>query len=183
MLFHRIRTLCSDPDDIKLRIKDFYRRLLQRGHKRDTILPLFRKALTKPLDGNSPRTTTENSLFFHLQYHPNDLPSSAIQRQWCKLFSECSFGLPLHMLTNQHGNRIPIDRLIVCYSRPPNLGNLLSYRQLQVLDGPPVSSYRRITNSEGLVTGQSPTGTVGTHSGSPRPTIQTRLNHFFSSNS
>jgi hypothetical protein len=39
--------------------------------------------------------------------------------------------------------------MIVAYNRPPNLGNLLSYRNITVQNGPPVSSYYRITDQRG----------------------------------
>jgi hypothetical protein len=38
--------------------------------------------------------------------------------------------------------------MIVAYNRPPNLGNFLSYRNITVQNGPPVSSYR-ITDQRG----------------------------------
>jgi hypothetical protein len=51
------------------------------------------------------------------------------------------FDLP--NITNKSGKKIGLNRmLMVCYRRPLNLGNLLSYRRLTFTNGPPVSSYR-----------------------------------------
>ena len=38
--------------------------------------------------------------------------------------------------------------MTVAYSRPPNLGNLLSLRNINSFNGPPASSYQ-ITSQEG----------------------------------
>ena len=47
----------------------------------------------------------------------------------------------LSSITNNEGEPIPIARMNVAYSRPHNLGNLLSYRNLDNSTGPPVSSF------------------------------------------
>ena len=48
---------------------------------------------------------------------------------------------PLTSIKNRDGAAIPIQRMPVAYSRPYNLGNLLSYRLLDNSTGPPVSSF------------------------------------------
>ena len=42
---------------------------------------------------------------------------------------------------NIDDQRIGLERMIVAYSRTPNLGNLLSYRNLEKIRGRPVSSF------------------------------------------
>ena len=47
----------------------------------------------------------------------------------------------LTSIKNNEGELIPIERMTVVYSRPHNLGNLLSYQNLDDSTGPPVSSF------------------------------------------
>ncbi len=44
-------------------------------------------------------------------------------------------------LTNQQGYDVPIERLTIAWHRPPNLGNLLSYRKLENRTGLNLSSF------------------------------------------
>ena len=46
------------------------------------------------------------------------------------------------------GKDIGVNKLTVAYNRPLNLGNILSYRNIDKLTGPPVSSFA-ITDNEG----------------------------------
>ena len=47
----------------------------------------------------------------------------------------------LNHLANAWGQQVPIDRMIVCYSRAPNFGNQFSYQKICKQKGPKVSSY------------------------------------------
>ena len=47
----------------------------------------------------------------------------------------------LSSIPNNEGEPIPIEHMTVAYSRLHNLGNLLSYRNLDDSTGPPVSSF------------------------------------------
>jgi hypothetical protein len=148
-MVYRIYTLCTDTVDIHLKVRQFYKRLLARGYKPDILRPLFRKAAANAV---APRTENDpahdnNRIFFHLQYHPNDPPSSEIQKAWKECLATPTSGRPLSQLRNHQDEPIGLDRMIVCYRRPLNLSNLLSYRLIEVKHGPPVSSYR-ITNLE-----------------------------------
>ena len=42
----RIHSLCSEQDDINLRMKQFYERLLVRGYQVDLLIPAFTKGIT-----------------------------------------------------------------------------------------------------------------------------------------
>ena len=155
---NRIYTLCSNQDDTKRLIKDFYARLADRGYTRDKLLPLFQKAhrlATRPRSiplslSNIPPTTetteTNNRLFFHIRYNPFDPKSSRIQDLWKRTVLNPRQAVQLKHIRNLEGHRTEIDRLTIAYSRPLNLGNMLSYRNLDRLSGPPVSSYQTITN-------------------------------------
>jgi hypothetical protein len=68
-------------------------------------------------------------------------PSRVIQHGWRHHIAEPPYTRPLAQVKNYAGQPLCIDRLIVAYNRPLNLGNLLSYRKLKPNTGPPVSSY------------------------------------------
>ena len=134
----RIHHLCSDAVDRRRLYNVFYRRLRARGYTPHHLMNLFERgfqlARTNPaptLKNKAARPAPEadrGSIMLHLPYHPKNPPSATIQR----LFRETFAHAP---------NRTGIDRLIIAYSRSRNLGEILSYRQITVSNGPPVSSF------------------------------------------
>lgn len=149
MIF-RIFTLCSDKDDQKVRTLDFFRQLQRRGYQPNKLRPYFKAAIlraqayTGPSDNDEPKkkkNKLRHALLFHLQYHPNNPPSKDIQRTWKNNISAPLYSKPLAEIKNHNRVPIGIDRMIIAYSRPPNLGNILSYRKLDDTNGPPVSQY------------------------------------------
>jgi hypothetical protein len=149
-------TLCSDHQEGTQLCKEFYRCLIIRGYKPQTLCPLFAKASTKALaytgSSNHSQPITVNavsdSIFFHLRYHPNDPPSCQLQATWREQVLTPKYKQPLFALWSKDRKSLGIQRMIVAYSRPPNLGNILSYRKLTADNGPPVSSHR-ITDQRG----------------------------------
>ena len=151
MIF-RIYTLCSDPTDVKARLQDFWNRLLARGYTADNITTLFSKGIDNSrnyIDPNIPAATKEHipNLFLHLRYHPQDPAPPALQKAWRDTMALPPHSPPLAAIpvrSQDTSGHVPfgIDRLIVSYHRPPNLGNMLSYRKLSNDTGPPVSSFR-----------------------------------------
>jgi hypothetical protein len=145
MLF-RIYTLCTDQSDCRDKTLMFLHRLLIRGYKMDQLKPLFltaiarAKAYTGPDPDASDADAMKKTLFLHVQYHPKTPPSSVLQTAWKKTLSTPPGSRPLSQVRNYAGQPIGIDRMIVAYNRPPNLGNLLSYRRITTNTGPPVSS-------------------------------------------
>jgi len=149
----RIFQLCSRDKDIDKELSLFYERLLDRGHQQSTILPLFEKAISNAIKYLSQNEayrqqqkairakSSKRRVFFHLPYHPNNPPSSKIQKLWRDIVFEPRGKTPLNLLTNLGGHPIPIDQLTICYSRAPNLGNLLSYRKIGSRKGSKVSSF------------------------------------------
>ena len=156
----RIHTLCSAPEDRRARTNEMFKHLLARGYKAPALLPIFEKAIRKVTGNSGPSTATvgfsptqpaplaeeeeeevPRPIFFHLRYHPDDPPSSAIQQAWRDTMSNPPHKTPLADLCNYKRIRCGMSRLIVAYSRPHNLGNLLSYRKL-ITHGPSVSSYK-----------------------------------------
>ena len=146
---HRITTLCSDPTNQRTLLSTFYQRLLVRGYSPQTLQPLFQKALSRPttIQPRNPNPTlpSDQQIFLHLPYHPINPRTHAIQKTWHRTLYHPTYKQPLTMFTN-------IKKLTVAYSRPFNLGNLLSSRILK--NGPPVSSSlpTRITDTAGTTT-------------------------------
>merc|ERR1711920_351963 len=144
---HRIYDLCSNEEDKKQRINQFIKHLQARGYQRSKLLPMFHKAINKMLNSNHEQNIVsnsdklKNSLLLHVRYHPKNIPSFEIQRAWKQHIAEPLYARPLKNVKNCSGNELGIERLIVAYNRPLNLGNLLSYRKIKPESGPLVSSY------------------------------------------
>lgn len=143
----RIFQLCSDPTDQIRRTLDLFRNLQYRGYQSRVLKPLFKKAIDRATDYSGPlspeakRAKMKRSVLFHIRYHPRNLPSQRIQELWTRHICQPPFpAKPLWKLRNHHFKKIEIDNLIVAYSRPLNLGNILSSRDLDNTHGPPVSS-------------------------------------------
>jgi hypothetical protein len=148
----RARRLCSQQADADKKIAEFLGQLLERGHSREHLDPLFARAEenAETYMSRSPaqrlslieekKQAAKQQLYFHLRYHPEDPPSTTIQRLW----KECIFSPegknPLPLMTNYEGERVGINKLIVAYSRPLNLRNKFSVRNIHGR-GRPVSEY------------------------------------------
>ena len=70
-----------------------------------------------------------NKLFLHLKYNPGDPDSKIIQKLWRDTMLQPSDKPHLTYLRNSLGERLAATRLVIAYSRHPNIGNLLSYRK------------------------------------------------------
>ena len=148
----RFHQLCSLKSDAQLQMKKLYKRLQASGHSREILLPLFAKGLSKArkflalprkerLQSTCARTPKHDSVFLKLPYHPNDPKSAKIQALWRSTILEPEERQPLYDIHNHNNEPIGVNRMIVAYSRQQNIGNLLSVRQLDRLNGPKVSSY------------------------------------------
>ena len=151
-MIYRFKTLCTLPSDQKHYILQFYRHLIHRGYKPDSLTPIFNEAVAQvyatqpallPLGAPPPPAPARHPLFFHLQYHPSDPPSNDLQRIWRRTLFRPAGSRPLSDLDSSHRRgKIGTDRMIICYNRPPNLENLVSSkRNLQFANGPTVSSF------------------------------------------
>ena len=141
----RIFTLCSDHEDRILHTKVFFKRLQAWGYKSDQIKQLFYKAISRAKQYSGPTTATENdhsTVIFHLPFHPNDPPSYKIQQAWRDTIASPKYHMPLPDMRNQKSRaKCNIQRMIISYHRPMNIGNLLSHRNLNTNHtAPPVSS-------------------------------------------
>ena len=131
---HRIYTLVSKPEDQRRHLTNFFRRLLRRGYQRSTLLPLFQRASS---NAHNPRPSTITNIiteaspaFFHTQYHPDAPKSSVIQHHWKTQFASPPFERPFSEVKNLKGVKTGIKRLIIAYSRPSNLCNILSRKDM-----------------------------------------------------
>ena len=144
----RIFTLCSDRADQTSATRAFFRHLQLRGYSADKIRPLFKAAIRRALHYTGPcnkrfkASQMARSVLFHLRFHPLNPPSSELQRLWNRYICRPPMPQrPLWKFRNYRFKKIEVDRMIVAYSRPPNLSNLLSYRRLRDDSGPPASSF------------------------------------------
>ncbi len=90
----RIYQLCSHSEDTDKELSLFYRRLLDRGYKPCNLLPLFKKGINNAIaylslspeqqeaKKNAKVGRRDQRVFLHLPYHPQNHPSSFIQRLW-----------------------------------------------------------------------------------------------------
>ena len=140
----RIYRLCSDEADQRARILKFYHRLQLRGYKKDKLDPIFTKAINKLKQQSGQRTDkdTSTSVILHLPFHPQDPASRDIQRLWRNTIAKPPYKMAIGNLKNPQTNqKCNINRMIIAYRRPMNLGNLLSHRNFDTNTGPPVSSF------------------------------------------
>lgn len=149
----RIFQLCSRVEDIEDELALFMQRLVDRGYQMKNLLPLLSKAVTNAKNylcrseahhrrlKNKAKDSSKRQVYFHLTYHPEDPHSSIVQRLWRRIVFDPTGKSRLNCIKNTNSSTIPIDRLIVCYRRAPNLGNLLSHRKIDSRSGPKVSSY------------------------------------------
>ena len=112
-------------------VQMLYRHLLDRGWERQYTRQLILDAAAniearepKGSKSSSPDTdNTNDRLFFHLQYHPDDISRKRIQ----ELYQEHCGELFLRELN--------IQRPTIAYSRPPNLGEFVTKAKLHQAPG------------------------------------------------
>jgi len=144
---NRIFQLCSEQSDRHFRTNEFLRHLQRRGYAFDQLKPIFLKAINNALTSKSElqplnkALKMHRSLLFHIPYHPDNPKSSTIQRIWTNTICQPPIpAKPLWKHRNYRFKKIEIDKLIIAYNRPPNMGNILSNRNLKDT-GPPASSF------------------------------------------
>ena len=142
----RIFTLCSDPNDQILRTKVLFKQLQARGYKSNQIKPLCLKSIARAKSYSGPLNTTNNdhtAVIFHLPFHPNDTPSHKMQQAWHNSVASPKYHMPLpDMRIPQSKEKCNIQRMIIAYRHPMNIGNILLHRNLDTNSTAlPVSSY------------------------------------------
>eukprot|EP00956_Cyclotella_meneghiniana_P007975 scaffold10615_cov40-Cyclotella_meneghiniana.AAC.1 len=139
----RTRRLCTHSEDANSSINDFLERMLARGHTQESLAPLFTKAyenakaflIRTPAEREAIKKQkgkdAHNQLFLHLQFHPDDNPSThEIQKLWQELVLQPKGEIPLPDMENADGVPVGVNKLIVAYSRPLNLKNRFSVRDI-----------------------------------------------------
>jgi hypothetical protein len=146
----RIMRLVSDPSERRSDVQNLFYRLVARGHSHSMLKLAFSKAIAhstqqmRPGPASLEQLETERSVFLHVPFHPHDPPSSELQKAW-RMFMWKNILSPyqpeLPSVKNKKGKPIGINRLIVAYHRPPNLGNLLTPRRFDKVKGPKASHW------------------------------------------
>jgi hypothetical protein len=150
----RILRLTSSTSKRSQAITNLFHRLVARGYNKHLLRDAVTAAYSKINSTNEQIITVEETptadtndddeerrIFFHITYHPMDPPSNAIQNCFRNELLAPHGLTPLPRMLNHKKNHVGINRLIVAYHRPPNLGNLLSPRLMKAENGPLVSSY------------------------------------------
>ena len=96
----------------------------------------------------SKEAKSSDQVFFHLQFHPNDPPSRDIQSIWREHVSHPPGDAPLNTLKNLNKCAVGFSKLVVAYSRPLNLRNRFTVRDIHNR-GRPVSEYLVAVCAEG----------------------------------
>ena len=119
----------------------FYRYMRERGWDRETLERMFGEAHEKVRKKPEQYVTTQedeisnkHKLFIHLEYHPNDIPRKFIRNSWNK---NCD-GLLSQKASN---GGINLKQMIIAYSRPRNLRDVLLKAKLQEHTGKEVSTF------------------------------------------
>eukprot|EP00804_Cyclotella_cryptica_P011556 CCRYP_012082-RB/>CCRYP_012082-RB protein AED:0.24 eAED:0.19 QI:0/-1/0/1/-1/0/1/0/177 len=138
----RYRRLSTHQCDADKKIREFYQRLLARGHSPNTLSPLFLKAernakayLARSHEDHEAlkkarAENPSNKVFLHLRYHPEDPPAQQIQSLWRDNVAYPVNEHPLPQMKNLDGGTMGFDGLTIAYSRPLNLRNLFSVRDV-----------------------------------------------------
>jgi hypothetical protein len=153
-----------DDCDFQHNINKLFGRLLARGHRYNDILPIFldaaknvdikkqekqrrRHSITTLNKGKHPNKTQnlDNSLFFHLPYHPKEITRQKIQNIYNKTCDKKdTMGESFQRITNGMGGTMKINKLTIAYSRGKNLRDMLCNSSLQSYDDCKVSQFIKI---------------------------------------
>jgi hypothetical protein len=104
--------LQNDTDNFQAILAKFIKRLTDRGHRLEDLIPLLRQAALT-LDSNTTTnttTSTSNTLFIHWMFNPFDIQRSDLRRNY----------------NNTLGHLLDYDKITVAISRPKNLRDLIS---------------------------------------------------------
>jgi hypothetical protein len=139
----RIYRLTTAWKHKKIALRAFFIRLSNRGYSSTSLRMHFAAALD-----HLERPTFdekwwehEKRCFLHLPYHPDDPPSTVVQRLFRRHLLSPPAEPHLSDLRNLLECPLGTNRMIIAYHRPNNLRNLLFPRIFQELDDRPVSSF------------------------------------------
>jgi hypothetical protein len=147
---NRILRLTTSELEQKIAINELYARLLNRGYGHNMLSDIINKTYTSIYSNTSSMNNTNHrtrkvdmrsTVILHMNYHPSDPSSKEIQQIFREEVLEPTGLSTLPLLRNHQNHPIGINRLLVAYHRPPNIGNLLSPRVMKTDTGPRVSSF------------------------------------------
>ena len=126
---HRYYWQNSNLNDFGRHVELFFNRLLDRAHTRNSLIPLFMKASEKLVNSRMPNPKPENRLlpksndgllFVHLPYDPRNPPQRLLKQCTNRLLSRI-----------QSFDKDIIRRIIIAFSRSPNLADISKRNQLE----------------------------------------------------
>ena len=121
----------TDREDFIKISRDFFNRLIRRGHDPTSLRELFKEAAEK-LDKISPRDSQarklqeseENQLYFQIEYHSKCISRMQIRNAYeecCENPTEKYKSEGFKNLATKFGENMKIDRMTVCYHRAKNI--------------------------------------------------------------
>jgi hypothetical protein len=116
-----------------------FKRHIKQGWDQAVIKNVFKSALTKlfkinhepipPAYCQTPKANPQERLFFHMEFHPQDIPREHVRRIYQETCGD--------VLKDEIG----IERLTMAYSRPRTIGNIVAKAKLLEAEGKEVSKY------------------------------------------
>ena len=101
-----------------------FRRLIARGWNSHYLLPIFIEADNHTVPTTPPppkrQTLPRDTIILHMEYHPHDIPRKIVR----KIFEKNCSALSNYRCDS--GEELGIKKLIIAYSRPKNLQDILS---------------------------------------------------------
>jgi hypothetical protein len=143
----RIRRLTTDPAIAQSLFRDFFLRLLRRGHSKQVLSRLFAEA-ESPSPSNRASSNLSNSLFLHVKYHPLDPRRRTIQDSFSRFVLQPHGKIALPDVKNHNGVPFVVNKLTVAYHRAPNLRDKIA-RTRHRSKGTPASALFMRLQAEG----------------------------------
>jgi hypothetical protein len=121
---HRYYWQNTSNSDFLMYVGLLFDRMLDRGHQRTNLIPIFEQASIKVETSAMPNPknehklnndddeSNENNIYIHLPHHPNNPPTNELRTIADNLKIEIS-----------KQSDIKLDRIIIAYSKAPNIGD------------------------------------------------------------
>jgi hypothetical protein len=140
----RIIRLTTLEADVTASIQKLYERLLHRGYNNSMLKRIIKNTvytLRTTQKSTKEPINMKSTILLHLTYNPSDPKPNKIQEVFEAEVSHPHLLTKLSDLKNHKNDATSVNRLLIAYHRPHNIGNLLSPRLLKPDCGPLVSSY------------------------------------------
>ena len=124
---HRYFWQNTYEEDFLNMVSLFIKHMYDRGHLKQDFIPILKASLDKVILSKLPNPkntmtkpkTNNNNLFLHLPYHPNN-PNNNDLKELTKTLKK-----------DFNTNGLDIERIIIAYSRAPNIGDLCKKHRLE----------------------------------------------------